>query len=62
MDRAAASLVALWDGIQAQWLLDRDTVDVVGCLGDFLNGIIVPAEHSPVGADAGSESRTAPEG
>ena len=62
VDRAAASLVALWDGIQAQWLLDRDTVDVVGCLGDFLNGIIVPAEHSAVGAAAGSESRTAPEG
>ncbi|MET1053432.1 MAG: TetR/AcrR family transcriptional regulator [Mycetocola sp.] len=34
--RAAASLVALWDGIQTQWLLDRDGVDVSGCLSDFL--------------------------
>lgn len=43
VDRAAASLVALWDGIQAQWLLDRDGTDVVGCLRDYLDGILVPA-------------------
>ncbi len=41
VDRAAASLVALWDGAQAQWLLDRDSIDVVGCLKDFLEGIIL---------------------
>ncbi len=44
IDRAAASLVALWDGIQAQWLLDRDGTDVVGCLRDYLDSILVPAE------------------
>lgn len=41
IDRAAASLVALWDGAQAQWLLDRDSVDLAGCLSDFLDGIIL---------------------
>ncbi|MFT4295395.1 MAG: TetR family transcriptional regulator [Micropruina sp.] len=43
IDRAAASLVALWDGIQAQWLLDREGTDVVGCLRDYLDSILVPA-------------------
>ncbi|MGA1836083.1 TetR/AcrR family transcriptional regulator [Herbiconiux sp. 11R-BC] len=35
-DRAAASLIALWDGIQLQWLLAPDRVDVVACLRDYL--------------------------
>lgn len=46
VDRAAASLVALWDGIQAQWLLDRDCTDVVGCLQDYLDSILVPAARA----------------
>lgn len=42
VERAAASIVALWDGIQTQWLLD-DSVDVTACLADYLNLIIRPA-------------------
>lgn len=42
VERAAASIVGLWDGIQTQWLLD-DSVDVIACLADYLNLIIRPA-------------------
>ncbi|MGD8169991.1 TetR/AcrR family transcriptional regulator [Herbiconiux sp. P16] len=34
---AAASLAALWDGLQLQWLLAPDEVDVVACLRDYLD-------------------------
>ncbi|MBG6239059.1 AcrR family transcriptional regulator [Mycetocola sp. CAN_C7] len=34
--RAAASLVALWDGIQTQWLLEPDAIDTAACLRDYL--------------------------
>lgn len=44
VERAAASIIALWDGIQAQWLLDR-SVDMTGCLTDYLNLIIRPAHE-----------------
>jgi AcrR family transcriptional regulator len=40
--RAAASLVALWDGIQTQWLLDRDSVDVAQSLQDYFDLVIEP--------------------
>ncbi len=39
--RAATSLTALWDGLQLQSLLDPD-VDVVACLRDYLEGILLP--------------------
>ena len=39
--RAATSLVALWDGLQLQALLDP-RVDLVGCLQDYLDGILLP--------------------
>lgn len=39
--RAATSLVALWDGLQLQALLDP-SVDVVECLRDYLDGILLP--------------------
>lgn len=35
-ERAAASLIALWDGIQTQWLLDRRGIDMAACLRDYL--------------------------
>jgi AcrR family transcriptional regulator len=41
-ERAAVSIIALWDGIQNQWLLAPDTVDMVGCLGDLLDSMIIP--------------------
>ncbi|WP_425860064.1 TetR/AcrR family transcriptional regulator [Arthrobacter sp. TWP1-1] len=40
--RAAASLIALWDGIQTQWLLDPTSVDMAGCLRDYLQLLILP--------------------
>lgn len=39
--QAAASLVALWDGIQTQWLLDHDSVDVPGSLLAFFDLVLV---------------------
>ncbi|WP_347352299.1 TetR/AcrR family transcriptional regulator [Intrasporangium sp.] len=59
-DRAAASIIALWDGIQAQWLLDR-SVDMAACLADYLaliirpEGNVGPAGDRPAGhgAEAG---------
>lgn len=40
-ERAASSIVALWDGIQLQWLLDS-SVDMAACLKDYLDSIILP--------------------
>ncbi|SEB70314.1 DNA-binding transcriptional regulator, AcrR family [Paramicrobacterium humi] len=42
IERAASSIVALWDGIQTQWLLD-DSVDMAACLADYLGLIIRPS-------------------
>jgi AcrR family transcriptional regulator len=41
-DRTAASIIALWDGIQTQWLLDPEGVDMAGCLRDYLDLVILP--------------------
>ncbi|WP_073262075.1 TetR/AcrR family transcriptional regulator [Cryptosporangium aurantiacum] len=41
---AAASLVALWDGLQLQWLLDPDAVDIASHLQSFFDVIVLPAE------------------
>lgn len=41
-ERAAASIIALWDGIQTQWLLDPAKVDMAGCLRDYLDLVILP--------------------
>ncbi len=41
-ERAAASLIALWDGIQTQWLFAPDTIDMAGSLRDYLRLIILP--------------------
>lgn len=42
-DRAAAALVALWDGIQLQWLIDPTSVDVVAQLREHIDRIVLPA-------------------
>lgn len=39
--QAAASLVALWDGIQTQWLLDHDSVDVPRSLRAFFDLVLI---------------------
>lgn len=41
-ERIAASIIALWDGIQLQWLLERDAVDMVACLADYLDLVVLP--------------------
>ncbi|PPG16029.1 TetR/AcrR family transcriptional regulator [Rathayibacter sp. AY1C6] len=42
-ERVAASIIALWDGVQLQWLLERDAVDMVACLADYLDLVVLPA-------------------
>lgn len=39
---AAASLVALWDGIQTQWLLSPESVDMAASLRSYLDLVILP--------------------
>lgn len=41
-DRAAAAVVALWDGIQLQWLLAPAEIDVAQHLRDYLDLVIAP--------------------
>ncbi|QDG67944.1 TetR/AcrR family transcriptional regulator [Pseudarthrobacter sp. NIBRBAC000502772] len=41
-EAAAASLIALWDGIQTQWLLSPESVDMAGCLRGYLELVILP--------------------
>lgn len=41
-EMAAASLIALWDGIQTQWLLDPGSVDMAGCLRAYLDLVLLP--------------------
>jgi AcrR family transcriptional regulator len=41
-ETAAASLVALWDGIQTQWLLAPGSVDVAECLRSYLDLVLLP--------------------
>lgn len=36
-DVVATQLLTLWDGLQVQWLLDPDEVDMVAVLRDFLD-------------------------
>jgi hypothetical protein len=41
---AATSLMALWDGLQLQWLLDPDAVDVADHLRSFFEVIVLPGD------------------
>lgn len=40
-ERAAIATIALMDGLQVQWLLDRDVVDMGDALKEFFDGLIV---------------------
>lgn len=42
-ERAAPLLVAVLDGLQYQWLLDPDSVDMPAAFGDFL-ALLQPSE------------------
>ncbi|MBU8867994.1 TetR/AcrR family transcriptional regulator [Paenarthrobacter aromaticivorans] len=39
---AAMSLVALWDGLQTQWLLAPDTIDVAKALRAYFEVVLLP--------------------
>jgi len=39
----AQRITALMDGLQVQWLLDRDGVDMAGHLHDYLQRLVVPS-------------------
>lgn len=47
-ERAAASLIALWDGLQTQWLLNP-AIDVAAGLRDYLD-LIISAEDAGTAA------------
>lgn len=44
----AGCITALWDGIQLQWLLQPDQINVVAYLEAFLDLVTQPAEAAPV--------------
>jgi AcrR family transcriptional regulator len=45
---AASALVALWDGLQLQWLYAPDEIDVVAILGSYLDLVILPEQERPI--------------
>jgi AcrR family transcriptional regulator len=38
-ERAAVALIALWDGLQVQWLLSRDAVDIADALHECIDAL-----------------------
>jgi AcrR family transcriptional regulator len=53
--RAAIATIALWDGAQVQWLLDRSVVDMSEQLREFLSGF-VDAEFQPAARDTDADA------
>jgi AcrR family transcriptional regulator len=43
VENAAAQILAMFDGLQIQWLLDPDATDMVGLFEDFLRQLLPPA-------------------
>jgi AcrR family transcriptional regulator len=43
VEKAAAQILAMFDGLQIQWLLDPDATDMVGLFEDFLRQLLPPA-------------------
>ena len=39
IELTAAQILAMFDGVQLQWLLDPEAVDLVGTLGDYLRDL-----------------------
>lgn len=54
--RAAASIMALMDGLQVQWLLDRSAVDMPAMLEEFLSTLVVEGAWEPVRPVVGDRS------
>ncbi len=55
-ERAARQLIALMDGLQVQWLLDPDSVDMAGDVRAHLAGQLVPAAAAGAGAGTGTRA------
>ena len=61
----AAQILAMFDGLQLQWLLEPDAVDMVAALDDYLGDLRtrlappapLPARQTPSGASARSRTR-----
>ncbi|MFJ4168041.1 TetR/AcrR family transcriptional regulator [Paenarthrobacter sp. NPDC089714] len=51
--QAAASLVGLWDGLQTQWLLAPDEIDVAQGLRGFFELVLLPEPEPVAGPDSG---------
>lgn len=52
-ERAAIRLIAIWDGLQVQWLLDRARLDMADELADHLRRVLtVPLPGRGSGSDA----------
>jgi AcrR family transcriptional regulator len=64
-ERAATLLAAVMDGLQVQWLLDPEGVDMPAAFRDFL-ALLAPPPGSPADAEAGlaaeATARTAADG
>jgi AcrR family transcriptional regulator len=57
--RAAVATIAMMDGLQVQWLLDRDVVDMADELRSFFRAFVeIDFDDVPVPAEARSEPTT----
>lgn len=58
---AARATIALMDGLQVQWLLDRDSVDMADELAVYLHGIVdFPDQPEPSEAESGASEASEP--
>ena len=51
IELTAVQILAVFDGVQLQWLLDPEAVDLVGTIGDYLHDL--QARLAPVPAQPG---------
>jgi len=56
-DTAAAQILAMFDGLQIQWLLDRDGTDMVALFGDFLSRYAPDGRSAPAGSPGAAGRR-----
>jgi AcrR family transcriptional regulator len=53
-DALAAEIVAMMDGLQVQWLLDPDQVDLAAMFAHYIGGVRKAITVRPVGRDGGT--------
>ena len=54
--RAAGTTIAIMDGLQVQWLLDRDVVDMAEELSDFFASFVAGFHDQAAAAPAAGQS------